>query len=183
MQKRQRTFEQLEPRHLCTVSPFDVNLDGVITPQDVVAQIGNVNAGQAAPIDVLKIINHINAYGTNTPAEYPIIGTLPAGETLGRIQYDATRPMAVEITVFSMWLPIRDAVLIDSDGNETPGLWSQPGTGFERWTFRPVVDGIGVLELHGVVEAGKTNIWGMTMFWDALANRPTAKGLDLARLS
>jgi len=175
------TFERLENRYLCAVSPFDVTGDGRITPEDVLAEIGNANAGQAAPIDVLRIINHINAYGNNTQGEFPIVGTLPAGETLGRIQYDATRPTAVEITVFSMWSPIRDAVLIDSDGNETPGVWSQPGTGFERWTFNPVVDGVGVLTLRGTVE-GPATIWGVTTFWDTVANRPIARGMELARL-
>jgi hypothetical protein len=165
------------------VSPFDVNLDGAITPQDVAVQIGNVNAGQAVPLDVLTIINYINVNGNNTPAEYPIVGVLPAQDTLGRIQYDATRPTAVEITVFSMWLPIENAVLIDSDGNETPGVWSRPGTGFERWTFRPVVDGTGVLTLHGTIDSGATQIWGMTRFWDEVKDRPTVRGLDLARIT
>jgi len=185
MQKRQRTFEQLEPRHLCTVSPFDVTGDGVITPADVVAEIGNANSGHAVPLDVLRIINHINAYGSNTPGEYPIVGTLPAGDTLGRIQYDATRPTAVEIAVFaqgtSAFPEIENPVLVDSDGNETFGVRSQPGSSLPRWVFRPVVDGAGVLTLRGTVEIPVT-IWGMTTFWDTVANRPMARGLELSRL-
>jgi len=175
-------FEMLERRDLCTVSPFDVNLDGRITPADVIVEIGNANAGLAAPIDVLRIINHINAYGNNTQGEFPIVGVLPAGETLGRIQYDATRPTQVEIAVFSTWLPICDAVLIDSNGSEIPGEWSKPGTGFERWTFRPIVAGVGVLSLHGTIEPGNTRVWSLTTFWDTLTNRPVAKGLNLTEL-
>ena len=176
-------IEYLEWRLLCSVSPFDVTGDGLITPADVLTQIGQVNAGDpgVTPLNVLRTINYINVYGTETPAVFPVTGSLPAGESLGRITYNAIRPTVAEINVMAS-RKITDPVLVDMDGFETRPIICRDAGGNLLCVFRPIVDGAGFLSLQGAVD-GPVTIWGWAAAWDAVNYLPTVRGFDLAKVT
>lgn len=190
---RKLWFEPLERRDLlegdaCAApDSYDVNDSGDIGPADVLEIVNGINAesqdmrldadcsGRVVPKDALVVINYVNAYGSGTPAWFPVkdFAVVPpfaqAGTTaeLGVLNYEAPIGKSVNATVvltFELadkgeirWdaVGIGEVTLTDSaTGVQWPAQLAELSDGSLAFGFVPRLTGVGTLEISAELDLG-----------------------------
>jgi hypothetical protein len=172
-----------------------VNHDGWITPADALAQVNAINAGTQGvyPIDVLRCINYINQYGTETRSDFPIGAAVPVpspmpGESvvLGRIAYSAARPITetvdIVLTRTNTSTDINDIRLVDQDGFETLPTSVEKIHSLLLFRFTVPLVGSGELTVRGRVTSGPATVVCWAPAWDAVRDVTTIAGFELSRV-